>query len=348
MAGTVTPVLKCETCQGNYGRFVTEPLENGLGTTVGNALRRVLLGSLVGAAVTAVKIEGIEHEFSHMPDIKEDTIEFLLNVKQIRLRALSDSPGKLMLEVSGGGPVCAGDIKPSADFEIVNPEQHLATLNSAEAKLTVELHVAKGKGYVPAGHVENLPIGVIPVDAIFTPVRRVNYTVEKTRVEQVTNYDRLILDVWTDGTITPMQAVENSARLLIEHFSLFSNLERLMQEGAEGRATPAIPPEKYDTPIETLGLSARTLNCLRRGNITKVGQVLEKSDEALLKGLRNFGEKSLAELKKQLAAHGFMDAAEAEAAIVAAEAEGAAAEGEPEAEEDTEAREVTRGQGAKR
>ena len=285
-----------------------------------------------------------------MPNIKEDTIEFLLNVKQIRLRALSDSPGKLMLEVSGDGPVCAGDIKPSADFEIVNPERHLATLNSPAAKLTVEFHVGKGKGYVPAGHVENLPIGVIPVDAIYTPVRRVNYSVEKTRVEQVTNYDRLILDVWTDGTITPMQAVENSARLLIEHFSMFSNLERLLQEGEEGRAATAIPPEKYDTPIETLGLSARTLNCLRRGNITKVGQVLEKSDEALLKGLRNFGEKSLAEMKKQLAAHGFAVAAEAETSAAEPEkTESAEAEAEHEGpDEASETKEVTRTQGAKR
>lgn len=300
MLQVINPKIECESSSENYGRFVVEPLDPGFGVTLGNSLRRVLLSSLPGAAVTAVKIEGVQHEFTSIPHIKEDVIEFLLNVKELRLRALTDAPGRLYLEASGEGAVCAGDIKSSAEFEIVNPELHLATLDSPEARLGVTLYVEQGKGYVPAGRGDSLPLGVIPVDAVFTPVRRVNYTVGKTRVGQVSNYDRLVLEIWTDGTILPREALARSAEILTKHFILFSELGKALVEG-EKPSAPAIPPEKYEMPLEQLGLSARTFNSLRRSGITKVGELLEKTDEDLL-ALRSFGQKSLEEVREKLKA----------------------------------------------
>jgi len=294
----VSPIVEFRDSSENYGRFVAEPLEPGFGTTLGNSFRRVLLGSLTGAAVTAVKIEGIQHEFTNVPYVKEDIIEFLLNIKGLRLRALSDRPGRLFLEVKGEGSVCAGDIKPSVDFEVVNPGLHLVTLDSPEADLDVVFYVEIGKGYVPAGRGDGLPLGVIPVDAIYTPVRRVNYKVEKTRVGQVSNYERLIIEVWTDGTISPKEALSNSAKILVSQFSLFYDLGKPVVEG-EIPVDPAIPLEQYEMPLEQLGLSARTFNSLRRSGITKVGELLEKKDEELL-GLRSFGQKSLDEAKDRL------------------------------------------------
>jgi DNA-directed RNA polymerase subunit alpha len=296
----VSPKIECESGSENYGRFVAEPLDPGFGVTLGNSLRRVLLSSLPGVAVTAVKIEGIQHEFTNIPHVKEDVIEFLLNIKELRLRALTDVPGRLFLEASGEGAVCAGDIKPSAEFEVVNPELHLVTLDSPDAQLNVVLYVEQGKGYVPAGRGDGLPLGVIPVDAVFTPVRRVNYTVGKTRVGQVSNYDKLTLEVWTDGTITPREALAKSAEILTKHFSLFSELGKVQVEGEKPLA-PAIPPEKYEMPLEQLSLSARTFNSLRRSGITRVGELLEKTDEDLL-ALRSFGQKSLEEVRERLEA----------------------------------------------
>jgi len=188
-----------EETDETFGRIVAEPLEAGFGITIGNALRRTLLSALPGTAITAVRIEGVEHEFTTLPHMKEDVVEFLLNVKDIRIRSLTDRPGKMFLDASGEGEVTAGQIQQTADYEIVNPELHLATLDSPEARLSIEFNVEQGRGYVPAGTSDGLAIGVIPVDAIFTPVRRVNYRIEHTRVGQVTNYDRLILEVWTDG-----------------------------------------------------------------------------------------------------------------------------------------------------
>jgi DNA-directed RNA polymerase subunit alpha len=260
----------------------------------------VLLGSLPGAAVTAVKVEGIQHEFTTLPHVKEDVIEFLLNVKELRLKALSDRQGRLFLEVKGEGAVCAGDISPSADFEVVNPELHLVTLDSPDAHLEVMFYVEQGKGYVPAGRGDGSPLGVIPVDAIYTPVRRVNYSVGKTRVGQASNYDRLLLEVWTDGTISASDALSQSAEILVGHFSLFYDLGKAPVESEEPPAT-AIPPEQYEMHLEQLGLSARTFNSLRRNSITKVGELLEQSDEELL-GLRSFGQKSLDEVKERLEA----------------------------------------------
>jgi DNA-directed RNA polymerase subunit alpha len=302
---SVSTKIECEQASDGYGRFIIEPLEPGFGITLGNALRRVLLNSLPGAAVTAVRIEGVQHEFSTIPHVKEDSMGFLLNIKGIRLRPLSEHPGKLTLEVAGEGAVCAGDIKPSPDFEIANPELHIATLDSADAKLDVEFYVEQGKGYKEAKPDDSLPIGVLPLDAIFTPIRRVNFAVEKARVGQVSNYDRLILEVWTDGTISPMEALTESARILIEQFSVFSDLAK--PPVIEAKAGP------YDVPIEQLGLSSRTLNCLKRSKITNVGQLLEKSREEL-EAMKGFGRRSLEEVWDRLEARGF-EVAEKEVAL---------------------------------
>ena len=300
MSLMVTPNIECVESSDTYGRFVAEPLERGFGITLGNALRRVLLSSLPGAAVTWVRIEGVEHEFSTIPNMKEDTTEFLLNVKEIRLRPSADRAGKMILDVSGEGMVSASDISPSADFEIINPELHLATLNSPDARLIVEFNVELGKGYIPADKNDGLPIGVIPVDAIFTPIRRVNYAIELTRIGQETSFERLILEVWTDGTTSPIKAVSESAEILVEQFALFQELA-LAPLGELGKKPPhlLIPMEQYNMPIEQLGLSVRTLNCLRRGNISKVGELLEKSEDELLE-MRNFGRRSLQEVQENL------------------------------------------------
>jgi len=295
-----------EEVGGTFGRIVAEPLESGFGITVGNALRRTLLSALPGSAITAVKIEGVEHEFSTLANVKEDMVEFLLNVKDIRIRSLADRPGKMYLEVQGERDVTAADIQPTADYEIVNAWLHLATLESANAKLSVEFTVEQGHGYVPAGSADGLPIGVIPVDAIYSPVRRVNYRVEPTRVG-VTNYDRLILEVWTDGTIAPVEAVSSAAEILAEQFSLFSRFGR-PQSTVVGRGLgsgSALPPDRYNTPIEDLNLSVRAYNCLKRSGLMTVGAVLEKSEEELL-ALRNFGRKSYDELRDKLISLGFL------------------------------------------
>lgn len=327
MLQVVAPKVEYEENAEDYGRFVVEPLDPGFGITLGNSLRRVLLSSLPGAAVTAVKIEGVQHEFTTIPHVKEDVIEFLLNIKELRLKALSDRPGRLLLEVEGEGAVCAGDIKPSADFEVVNPELYLATLDSAEAQLGITFYVEQGKGYVPAGRGDGLPLGVIPVDAIFTPVRRVNYSVEKTRVGQVSNYDRLILEIWTDGTISPAEALSQSAEILTTHFSLFCDLSKVPVEGEKPPAH-AIPPEQYEIPLEQLDLSARTFNALRRSGITKVGELLEKTKEDLL-GLRSFGQKSLEEVWDRLERLDLLPKAEEETAeSPQGEAEGDLGQGE--------------------
>ena len=305
-----------EETEGSFGRIVAEPLDAGFGTTVGNALRRTLLSALPGTAITAVRIEGVEHEFTTIPHMKEDVVEFLLNVKDIRIRGLTDRPGKMFLDASGEGPVSAGRIQPTADYEIVNPELHLATLDSADARLSVEFNVEQGRGYVPAGTSDGLAIGVIPVDAIYTPVRRVNYRVERTRVGQVTNYDRLIIEVWTDGTISPTDAVSNAADILVDQFAAFSRLGR-PQPTLVGRGLgsgSALPLDRYNTPIEDLSLSVRAYNCLKRSGLMTVGAVLEKSEEELL-GLRNFGRKSYDELKEKLVSMGFLTPEEGEAGL---------------------------------
>ena len=302
---SLKPVIHILESDDTYGKVAVEPLQRGFGLTIGNPLRRILLSSTNGSAITWVKIDEVVHEYTAIHGVKEEVMELLLNVKRIRIRAQSDRPGKMRLDVSGEGRVCAGDISTSSDFEIVNPELHLATLDSEDSRLSIEFNVEQGVGYQPAAQVDgttNSPVGVLPVDAIFNPVRKVNYNVKRTRVGQVTDYERLELEVWTDGTIKPVEAVREAADDLVNHFFLFTNLDRAAEVGTERPSVP-VSLEIYQTPIERLELSPRTLNCLKRAHITKVGEVLEMSDEELVK-IRNFGEKSLLELKEKLAARG--------------------------------------------
>jgi len=292
--------VKCTESAGNYGRFLAEPLEPGFGVTLGNALRRVLLSSLPGAAVVWVKIEGIQHEFSPIPYVKEDVTEFLLNVKELRLRSLSHQPGKLFLEAEGEGRVYAADIGLSADFQIVNPELYLAALDSPQAKFRVEFNVELGKGYVPAESAEGLPIGALPIDAIFSPVRKVNFSEEPISPGQEGSPERLTLEVWTDGTISPEEAVSQSAAILIDQFSSFRELEiPMVMEARLGGGLP-ISPEQYNTSVEDLGLSTRACNSLRRGGILTLGQLLEKNQEGL-PPLPGLGTKSKAEVEDLIA-----------------------------------------------
>lgn len=333
----VAPQLTVEEETEKYARLIAEPLESGYGITLGNALRRVLLSSLEGAAINSVRIEQVQHEFSTIPGMQEDTTEFLLNAKEIRLRALSNRPGSLSLDVEGPAVVTAADLQVPADFEVVNPELHLATIDTPKARLSVEFHAVLGKGYVPAGTVEDLPIGVIPVDAIFTPVRKVNYRVEKTRVGQSTNYDRLILEVWTDGTVGPVDAVGQSADILMEQFALFSQMGRPeyttssygggQVTGGQSVSGLLMAPDRYNTPIEDLALSVRAYNCLKRSGLMTVGQVLEKSEDELL-ALRNFGRKSYDELRDRLIELGYVDGT-AEGLVPIVDAPAAKAGGTP-------------------
>ncbi len=283
-----------------YGRFIAEPVEKGFGVTLGNGLRRVLLSSLPGAAVTWVMIDGIQHEFSVVPHVKEDTIDFLLNVKAMRLRHLAQRSGKLRLEANGEGQICAGDIETTADFEIVNPELYLATLDSPEARLSVEFNVEIGRGYVPASSSDSLPIGAIPIDAIFTPVRRVNYSVEPSSLREGSNQEKLNLEVWTDGSLSPIEAVTQSAAILIEQIGCFRELAKtITQEGAEVAWQRLIPPEQYVMPLDQLNLSTHTYNSLRRGGVTTLGQILEKGLDGLC-ALAGFGAKSREEVETAL------------------------------------------------
>jgi len=294
------PKIECVESKENFGRFIAEPLEKGFGITLGNALRRVLLGYLPGAAVTAVKIEGIHHEFSTIPHVKEDSIEFLLNVKALRLKSLSGQPGKLTLEVEGAGQACAADINPSTDFEIVNPELYLATLDSPEARLYVEFDVELGTGYKEAEPSDNLPIGTIPVDSIFTPTRKVNFTIEPTHIGREISRERLSLEIWTDGTISPLDALSHSAEILIKQLSPFAEYAEISLIELEKKAFRlSIPEEKYNMPVEQLDLSVRTINCLRRASITTVGELISKEEKELLR-LRNFGQKSSQEINERL------------------------------------------------
>ena len=302
MSHLAKAMIECVESGDNFGRFRAEPLEKGFGVTLGNAMRRVLLSYLPGAAVTRVKIEGIEHEFSTIPFIKEDVTEFLLNVKALRLKALSGQPGKLTLEVEGEGRITAADIAPSTDFEIVNPELYMATLDSPEGKLYVELDVELGEGYREAESGDNLAVGVIPVDAVFTPVRKVNFNVEPVHVSREMRRERLELEVWTDATLTPGDAVSQSAEILVEQLTPFidyAKISRLEEEKEMIRAS--ISEEKYNMPVEQLDLSVRTMNCLRRGGITTVGELISRGEKGLL-ALHNFGQKSRQEVEEKLAA----------------------------------------------
>jgi DNA-directed RNA polymerase subunit alpha len=308
----VIPKIECVESEGNFGRFVAEPLEKGFGTTLGNALRRVLLSYLPGAAVTQVRIEGIGHEFTAIPHAKEDVIEFLLNVKALRIKPLANRPGKLILDIQGEGRVCAADIKPSTDFEITNPELCLITLDSPEARLYVEFDVELGEGYRTAESQDNMPVGTIPVDAIFTPIRKVNFATEPIHIGQETSRERLLLEVWTDGTTSPVDAISQAAGILIEQLAPFVEYVKVSQLKAEEQLIRlSIPDEKFNMPVEQLDLSVRTMNCLRRGGITTVGELISKKPKDLLQ-LRNFGQKSFQEIQERLSELGLSLAPQAE------------------------------------
>jgi len=295
-------VPKIEATEQNdkYGRFVAEPLDKGFGTTLGNALRRVLLRYLPGAAVTNVRIEGIQHEFTAIPDVKEDVLDFLLNVKTLKIRAMSGQTGKLYLEKEGRGEIHASDITPSVDFEIVNPELYLATIDSPDGRLMVEMDVELGTGYQPAGSSANLPVGTIPVDAIFTPVRKVNFTTEPVHLGRETSLERLVLEIWTDGTIAPSRALSRGATVLAEQLRPFVDYGRSTQIDEERQAIRAtIPDDLFNLPVEKLDLSVRAMNCLRRSGINTVGELVSLGEKELL-SLRNFGQKSRQEVEEKL------------------------------------------------
>ena len=293
------PTIEVEEADEQYGKFVAGPLPKGYGMTLGNPLRRVLYSSLPGTAVTSVKIEGVLHEYATIPHVKEEVSEILLNIKGIRLRSEVDRPGKLRLEVAGQGQVCAGDIMASSDYEVVNPDLHIATLDSDQAKLSVEFNVERGTSYKEAEG-EGLPIGVLPVDAIYGPVRKVRYfTTENVRVGQRTDLERLTIEVWTDGSISPINALQQAGNELVTRFFLFANAERVVDGDGAPPVALQISPEMYSVPVEQLDLSSRTLNCLKRAGLDQVGHILEMKPEDLLE-IRNFGEKSLHELYGKL------------------------------------------------
>jgi len=308
----VIPKIDCVESGDNFGRFLAEPLEKGFGITLGNALRRVLLSYLPGAAVTQVRIEGTRHEFTNIPHAKEDVTEFLLNVKALRLKPLSNHPGKLILDVQGEGRVCAADIIPSTDFEITNPELCLITLDSPEARLYVEFDVELGEGYRSAESSDNMPVGTIPVDATFTPIRKINFNIEPIHIGQETSRERLLLEMWTDGTISPVDAISHAASILMEQLAPFVEYVKVSQMKAEEQLIRlAIPDEKYNLPVEQLDLSVRTMNCLRRSGIATVGELIGKKPKELLQ-LRNFGQKSFREIEDRLKEMGLSLAPQAE------------------------------------
>jgi DNA-directed RNA polymerase subunit alpha len=304
----VLPKVETEASAQNYGRFSIGPLESGYGITLGNALRRVLLASLPGAAVTSIRISGIHHEFSDIPHVREDMTALILNVKQLRVRLFNHESARLRAEIKGDGTLTAGDLECPPNVEIVNPDLALFVADSAAAELDIELVVEPGRGYSPAEERGKLPIGEIPIDAIFSPVRRASYTVERARIGQVTDYDRLVLDVSTDGTLSPHDALSEAAQILVQHFTLISGVteeEPEVEEEEEG----GIPARMYETPIEELELTVRAYNCLKRAGITQVGEILEKlqkGEEEIL-AIRNFGQKSLDELMDKLQEKGFLD-----------------------------------------
>ncbi|MBN1307973.1 MAG: DNA-directed RNA polymerase subunit alpha, partial [Chitinispirillaceae bacterium] len=286
----------------NYGKVIVEPLERGWGHTIGNALRRILLSSLQGAAVTTVRIDGIMHEYSTIDGVVEDVSDIILNIKQIRMRLLADHDTVLRLEVSGEGEVKASDIEKNPDVVILNPEQHIATINS-DAKLKIEMHVADGRGYVAAetNRSEDDPVGTIPVDSIFSPVAKVNYTVENTRVGQRTDLDKIIFDIWTDGSLSVEDSIGYAAKLLYDHLDVFINIEgefEPVQETVHDEKTERLR-QLLKMRVDELELSVRSNNCLRAANIHSLADLVRNQESDMLK-YKNFGRKSLIELNQVL------------------------------------------------
>ncbi len=311
LSNMVTPKIERDAEARNYGKFIISPLERGYGITLGNALRRVLLSSLDGAAITSIRIADVQHEFSDIPGVREDVIRVMLQIKQLRMKMYDVDNARLHLEVRGGGVVTAADIITPPEVEIVNPNLYLFTVDDNNADLEIELTVERGRGYSPADdRTGRLPIGELPVDAIYSPVRRVNWEVGYARVGQSTNYDKLILEIWTDGTISPEESLSTSAKILIEHMRHLAGIseESLAAIAEEEEEGSRLTSEMIETPIENLDLSVRVFNSLKRTGITTVGEVLElleKGDEAVM-SIRNFGEKSLEELRQKMREKGYL------------------------------------------
>lgn len=307
----VTPKVEREAEARNYGKFVITPLERGYGVTLGNSLRRVMLSSLEGAAVTSIRVTDVLHEFSDIPGVREDVIQVMLQIKQIRLMMHDVETAHLHLEVRGAGEVTASDIQAPPEIEIVNPDLYLFTVDDPRTRLEIDMTVERGRGYIPANErVGHLPIGELPVDAIFSPVKRVNWSVSSARVGQSTNFDRLVLEIWTDGTLAPEKALGEASKILMDHLRLISGIsEDVIVAPAEREiAGSRLTSEAAETPIENLDLSVRVFNSLKRTGITTVGDVLElleKGDDAVM-SIRNFGEKSLDELRVKMIEKGFM------------------------------------------
>ena len=307
----VLPKIEAETTSRNYGKFIISPLESGYGVTLGNALRRVLLSSLEGAAVTSLRVSDVPHEFSDIPGVKEDMTQLLLQTKQLRLILHEGESSRLRLDVRGEGTVTAADIITPAEVEVVNPELYLFTVDSPKTKLDLEFTVERGRGYSPAnersGH---MPIGELPIDAIYSPVKRVNWEVTSARVGQSTNYDKLILEIWTDGTVSPERSLSTAAKIVIDHLRYIAGVseETLTISVEKESGGSRLTSELADTPVEALDLSVRVFNSLKRTGITTVGDVLdllEKGETAVM-SIRNFGEKSLDELRQKMQEKGYM------------------------------------------
>jgi DNA-directed RNA polymerase subunit alpha len=306
----VMPKIEREAEARNYGKFIISPLEHGYGVTLGNALRRVLLSSLDGSAITSIRVADVLHEFSDIPGIREDVLQVMLQVKQVRLLVEGVESTRLNLEVRGEGVVTAADIVCPPEVQIINPDLYLFTADNSKASLDMEFTVERGRGYAPSSDRGRMPIGELPVDAIFSPIKRVNWEVQAARVGQSTNYDKLVLEIWTDGAITPEKALSASAKVLIEHFRYIAGISEETLTIAMEKETSAshLTSEVAETPVESLDLSVRVFNSLKRTGITTVGDVLdllEKGDQAVM-SIRNFGEKSLEELRSRMQEKGYL------------------------------------------
>jgi len=306
----VMPKIEREAEARNYGKFIISPLEHGYGVTLGNALRRVLLSSLEGAAVTSVRLVDVLHEFSDIPGVREDVLQVMLQVKQLRLMMEGVDTTRMHLEVRGEGVVTAADIVSPPEVTIINPDLYLFTADSAKARLDIEFTVERGRGYAPSNERGRMPIGELPVDAIFSPVKRINWEVQAARVGQSTNYDKLVLEIWTDGSLSPENALSTSAKILIEHLRYVAGIseETLSISMEKEVAGSHLTSEVAETPVESLDLSVRVFNSLKRTGIITVGDVLElleKGDQAVM-SIRNFGEKSLEELRTKMHEKGYL------------------------------------------
>lgn len=308
MLQQVLPKIECEVKTLNYGRFAIGPMMPGYGVTIGIALRRVLLSSLPGAAITSVRVVGVPHEFSPIPGAKEDMILFMLNLKKVRLLSHVEEEVRVRVSAKGKSMITAGDIECPADVEVINPEVQLLTLDTLDSDLELEMSVERGVGYSPAEERKLLPIGQIPVDAIFSPIVRVNTSVEAARVEQRTDYDMLKLDIWTDGTIRPGDALAESAKLLVRHLSPLAEFTTVPGEEMGAFEPSRVEGHLYEVAIEDLDLAVRAYNCLKRAGITNVGEIMERLERGPeeMMAIRNFGQKSLAELVEKLKEKGFL------------------------------------------